>query len=49
MPLFIFRMNVAEPQIALNAVHRRGKIARRLSSRNSLARPVGRFFVFGAA
>jgi len=37
VPLFIFRVNVAKPQIALDAVHRRREIARQFVGSFSLA------------
>src|SRR6267142_6923337 len=49
MPLFVFGVNVTEPQITLNAVNGSGKIARWFSCRNSLACPVGRFLVVGGS
>lgn len=46
VPFFVFRMNVAKPQIALVAVHGRGKIAWTLIFRGALALALGPFLVF---
>jgi len=47
VPLLVFRVNIAEPQIALDAVDSRRQIAGQFVRRLALTLSVGTLFVFG--
>jgi hypothetical protein len=47
MPLFVFGVDIAKPQITFDAVNGCGKIARGVVRGDALTLAIGRFFVVG--